>query len=133
MRVARCLLTDKAGGAEIVHYLPFSVYEIWKFMMEQSDRVDVVDVVISDWVDREGYSFIKGRLGRHELETVVEIGFASTGEWEDDPSPTMRYYPSARFDKLKEFLQNKGLDKLVLDPAEITMGHFVLSSEPAAP
>ncbi|MDP8257295.1 MAG: hypothetical protein P9M14_16235 [Candidatus Alcyoniella australis] len=126
----RCTLLDRDNDERAAYYLPKAVYDMWKYIVTQQGAYEIEQVLISSWVDEEGYSYERGLRGDHHVEPVVEVclNVRRMAE-EDEAKPTMRYIAASRFDKALEYLKSSGLDQITFDGSEVTRGYFLVVEE----
>jgi hypothetical protein len=134
-KIVRCEIRRKDDGTgSTVRYVPLEIYGLWRYLMEEKHRFEVVRDETSLWIDVDESPEIAYDEPRYEPVTEVSLFLYS------DPagmySRVSRYFPSADYEKLKSiFLSHYLPGKRAGDP-ELPMrerpGVWIRKAAPAA-
>ncbi|MCZ7583827.1 MAG: hypothetical protein M5R36_11085 [Deltaproteobacteria bacterium] len=97
---------DDAPGDPTARFVPYEIFRLWRYLMEQVKGFEIADVHTGYWFDEPMFSKEQERLAGRNAEPVVEVFFTYTKDTTVG-RPVIRYFPKERFDAIMNvFLRN---------------------------
>ena len=113
------------GLGRQVRYIPLEIFRLWKYIMVSVKGFQVVDEVISFWMDEEEYNKESAGYSSHEVEKVVQVYFQYHKDMQGG-RPVIRYFPSEHFQSIMQFFMQNFSSHHIKRDVEQTSGIFIV-------
>ena len=124
--MVKCFLAkneDEKGG---VRYVPFEIYELWRFLMEKVHNMVVQDPEVAIWMPFTAFETLSEEEKPESTDSVIEIKF-KYHESKNMGKPVVRYFPENNFDMIFTYFKVHFPDESKMEGVQKRPGCFFTS------
>lgn len=126
IEMVKCFLTRTEDEPGSVRYIPFDIYELWRFLMEKVHKLQVVDPQVAIWMPEAYFDDLSDDDKPDQSEAVIEISFKYMQDGKLG-KPVVRYFPEENFDNIYGFLRNHFPDDSKMEGVRKRKGYYFTS------
>lgn len=126
IEMVKCFLAktdDEQGGTR---YVPFEIYELWRFLMERVHYLIVKSPTVAIWMPVQAFETLSDDEKPDIIETVIEIKF-KYHQSQNTSKPVVRYFPEENFDTIFGYLRAHFPDDKKMEGIQKRLGYFFAS------
>jgi len=128
VEMIRCYVTSPNDGSKTIRYIPFDIFQLWKYLMESHRNFEVTTEQASVWMDEESYSRDAPSLPPHHAEKVMEVSFLYFAE-SDVGRRVVRYFPLEDYETIMGYFMKNFSQEHIQESKKEVPGVFIHQSE----